>query len=130
MQEKMRIGELAEQAGVTTRTIRYYENLGLLGPSDREGKGFRYYSEVELARLRKIDSLKSLGLSLEEIGQLIDLYFADPQSMIEGKQRLLTILEEHLRETDEKLAALQQFRSDLQISIANTRRFIEQNRQG
>lgn len=123
----MRIGELAERAGVTPRTIRYYENLGLLEPGDREGQGFRYYSELELARLRKIDSLKSLGLSLEEIGQVIGLYFADPSSLLLGKQRLLEILEAHLRETDEKLGALQQFRADLQATIAATRRYIAEN---
>ncbi|PSO72672.1 MAG: transcriptional regulator, partial [Cyanobacteria bacterium QH_8_48_120] len=67
----MRIGELAEQAGVTPRTIRYYESLGLLEPSEREGTGFRYYTEAELARLQKINALKELGLSLEEISSVL-----------------------------------------------------------
>ncbi len=78
MKSKMRIGELADQAGVTPRTIRYYEDLGLLGPSEREGQGFRYYTEIELTRLKKIDHLKQMGLSLEEIGEVIPLYCEDP----------------------------------------------------
>lgn len=121
----MRIGELAQKAGVTPRTIRYYEDLGLLGPSEREGKGFRYYTEVELARLRKIDALKGLGLSLEEIRSIIDLFFEEP-TMLRGKQKLLEILQNHLKETDEKIEALSQFRSDLQANIARIEQYIEE----
>ncbi|MEP0791784.1 MerR family transcriptional regulator [Funiculus sociatus GB2-C1] len=125
MTEKMRIGELALKAGVTPRTIRYYEDLGLLGPAERQGKGFRYYTELELARLRKIDALKGLGLSLEEISSIIDLFFEEP-TMLRGKQKLLEILQTHLQETDEKIAALEQFRGDLQANIARIQQYIEE----
>lgn len=121
----MRIGELAQKAGVTPRTIRYYENLGLLKPSEREGRGFRYYTEAELARLRKIDALQSLGLTLEEISSILDLFFEEP-TMLQGKQKLLEILQAHLNETDEKLEALTQFRSELQANIAKIQQYIEQ----
>lgn len=120
----MRIGELAQKAGVTPRTIRYYENLGLLSPSEREGSGFRYYTETELAKLQKIDCLKSLGLTLEEITTVIDLYFEDSTGL-RGKQKVLSILQAHLRETDEKITALAQFRLDLQTSIAKIQQSIE-----
>jgi DNA-binding transcriptional MerR regulator len=121
----MRIGELAEKAGVTPRTIRYYENIGLLSPSEREGKGFRYYTEAELARLRKIDTLQALGLTLEEIGGIIDLFFEEP-TMLRGKQKLLEILIAHLKETDQKLESLIQFRSELQHHIAKIQQWIEE----
>jgi MerR family copper efflux transcriptional regulator len=121
----MRIGELAQKAGVTPRTIRYYENLGLLSPSEREGKGFRYYTEAELTRLRKIDALQSLGLSLDEISSIIDLFFEEP-TMIRGKQKLLEILQAHLRESDEKIEALTQFRSELQANIAKIQQWIDE----
>ena len=121
----MRIGELAQKAGVTPRTIRYYENLGLLKPSEREGRGFRYYTEAEFARLRKIDALQSLGLTLEEISSILDLFFEEP-TMLQGKQKLLEILQAHLNETDEKLEALTQFRSELQANIAKIQQYIEQ----
>jgi DNA-binding transcriptional MerR regulator len=123
--EKMRIGELAHKAGVTPRTIRYYENLGLLSPSEREGKGFRYYTEVELARLRKIDVLQALGLTLEEISSIIDLFFEEP-TMLRGKQKLLEILQAHLKETDGKIQALTQFRSELQRHIAKIQQWIDE----
>lgn len=122
---KMRIGDLAQKAGVTPRTIRYYENLGLISPSEREGTGFRYYTEAELARLQKIDCLKSLGLTLEEVASVIDLYFEDSTG-IKGKQKVLEILYSHLRETDDKIEALAQFRSELQASINKLQQCIEE----
>src|SRR5262245_61518609 len=125
MKNKMRIGELAEQAGVTPRTIRYYEDLGLLGPSEREGQGFRYYTETELTRLKKIDVLKQLGLTLEEIGEVIPLYCEDSTGLL-GKQRVLEIREAQLAETDEKIMVLQRFRSEIQSKIDKIRQLIEQ----
>ena len=64
----MRIGELARRAGVTTRTVRYYEGLGLL-VSRREGSGHRQYDEDALTRMAKIDWLKRMGLTLDEIAE-------------------------------------------------------------
>lgn len=120
---KMRIGELAEQAGVTPRTIRYYEDLGLLGPSEREGQGFRYYTEAELFRLKKIDALKQIGLTLEEIGEVIPLYCEDPTGL-RGKRRVLEILKRQLHDTDEKIMALQRFRADILTNIDIIQQFI------
>ncbi|WP_304412698.1 MerR family transcriptional regulator [Synechocystis sp. PCC 7509] len=125
MTDKMRIGELAAIAGVTPRTIRYYENLGLLSPNEREGKGFRYYTQTEVAKLQKIDCLKSLGLTLEEITTVIDLYFED-RTGIKGKQKVLEILQFHLQETDEKIAALGNFRSDLETNILRIKQQIKE----
>ena len=124
----MRIGELARKAGVTPRTIRYYEGLGLLGPYEREGTGFRYYTEVEFARLQKINALKELGLSLEEINNILDLFFEEP-TVLRGKEKLLEILQAHLQETDEKLEAIAQFRAELQANIAKLQEHIEQLKQ-
>jgi MerR family copper efflux transcriptional regulator len=123
MKDKMRIGELAEQAGVTPRTIRYYEDLGLLGPNERLGQGFRYYSETALTRLKKIDTLKQLGLSLEEIGEVLPLYCDDPTGL-RGKQRVLEILQAQLAETDEKIDSLKRFRSELQANILRLEQYI------
>lgn len=121
----MRIGEFAQRAGVTPRTIRYYESLGLLGPSERQGSGFRYYTEAELARLQKINALKELGLSLEEIAIVIPLYFEDPTG-VRGKRKILEILKAHLEETEDKIEALQQFRVDLTAKIDRIQQWIDQ----
>lgn len=112
----MRIGEFAKRAGVTPRTVRYYESLGLLGPSAREGSGFRYYTEIELEKLQKINDLKELGLSLEEIASVFPLYFEDP-TRLKGKRKIVEILKSHLQETEDKIASLEQFRSELATTI-------------
>ncbi|MFN8569531.1 MAG: MerR family transcriptional regulator [Kouleothrix sp.] len=124
MKDKMRIGEFAEQAGVTPRTIRYYEGLGLLGPNEREGHGFRYYTEAELGRLKKIDALKQLGLSLEQIGEVLPLYCDDPTGL-RGKRRVLELLQAQLSDADEKISMLQRFRAELQANISRIEAFIE-----
>jgi DNA-binding transcriptional MerR regulator len=69
----MQIGDLAERAGVSTRTIRYYEELGILGPEERSDGGFRRYCDDQLRRLQMIQGLKSLGFELEQIRQLFTL---------------------------------------------------------
>jgi MerR family transcriptional regulator, copper efflux regulator len=124
MSDLMRIGELTELAGVTQRTVRYYESIGLLPPGEREGHGHHYYTEETLARLRKIDQLKKLGLSLEEIAEVIDLYFIDP-SGVQPKQKVLAILRQHLTEADRKIGSLQQFRAELQANIERFEHFLE-----
>lgn len=69
--------------------------------------------------------MKGLGLSLEEICSVIELYF-DDAIVIHGKQKVLDILYSHLQETEEKIEALQQFRTELQHNIAKMLRFIDQ----
>ena len=125
MNDRMRIGELTERAEATPRTVRYYQSIGLIPPGEREGHGQNYYTEETLARLRKIDQLKKLGLSLDEIRDVIDLYFTDP-SGIQPKQKVLVILRHHLAEADQKIGALQQFRADLQAHIERFERWFDE----
>ncbi|WP_051223736.1 MerR family transcriptional regulator [Conexibacter woesei] len=71
----LRIGEVAKRLGITTRTIRYYEELGLLGgvDHDRAAGQHRTYTEADVERLRKAVKLKSLlGVSLEELKTLME----------------------------------------------------------
>src|SRR5256885_14382197 len=128
MGDKTRIGDRAKRVTVTTRTIRYYEELALLKQSERErGEGdFRYYSEEDLARLQRIDMLKQLGLSLEEISGVLELYF-DKENILAGKQKILALLQTHLHETEEKIRALQQFRSELKENILAVEQAIERS---
>lgn len=121
----MRIGEFAKRAGVTPRAVRYYESLGLFGPSEREGSGFRYYTAAELEKLQKINDLKELGLSLEEIASVFPLYFADP-TRLKGKRKIVEILKSHLQETEEKITSLEQFRVELISTIDRIQQWIEE----
>ena len=63
----MHIGSLAQQAGTTTRTVRYYEEMGLIQPECRSRGGFRCYCDDQLNRLQMILSLKEMGFDLERI---------------------------------------------------------------
>lgn len=68
----MRIGELAERAGTTPRTLRYYESLGLLPPADRAGNGYRRYGEEHLRMLEQIRTLQEYGFGLEETRPFVE----------------------------------------------------------
>lgn len=70
--EWLRIGDVARRTGLTHRTLRHYDDLGLLVPSGRSGGDYRLYSEEDLERLLAIQHLKSLGLGLPEIAAALD----------------------------------------------------------
>lgn len=110
---------------MTACTVRYYESIGLIPPGDREGHSQHYYTEETLAHLRKRDQLKKLGLSLEEIRDVIDLYFTDPSS-IQAKQQVLALLRQHLAETDRKISGFQQLRVDIQAHTVHFERWLEE----
>lgn len=74
MARTWRIGEVAERTGLTRRTLRHYDDLGLLVPSARSWSDYRLYDEDDLLRLLQIQNLKALGLSLDEIAAVL----ADP----------------------------------------------------
>jgi DNA-binding transcriptional MerR regulator len=72
-EQRYRIGEVAERAGVTTRTIRYYEELGLLGPAERTKGSHRFYTDADVMRLQELIRLRDLlGLSLDEVVALAE----------------------------------------------------------
>ncbi|MEU4203874.1 MerR family transcriptional regulator [Streptomyces sp. NPDC026294] len=68
----MLIGEVSKRSGVSARMLRHYEALGLVRPSGRTGSGYREYSAQDIRRVFHIESLRSLGLSLREIGRALD----------------------------------------------------------
>ncbi|TIH29495.1 MerR family transcriptional regulator [Subtercola vilae] len=67
----MHIGELAERTSLSLRTIRHYDEVGLMKPSGRTDGGFRLYTEEDLSRLLLIRRMKPLGFSLEEMSELL-----------------------------------------------------------
>jgi MerR family transcriptional regulator, copper efflux regulator len=123
--KRFRIGELAAEVGLTPQAIRFYETRGLLGPSERAGKGYRYYGEEELARLKKLQALQSMGLSLDDIAHVLPLYYADPTG-IAGKKKIIELLRRQLEETDTKLASIQSFRDEILRNITKYELFVKQ----
>jgi len=106
------IGEIAAELGLSTRTIRYYEELGLLGDVRRRGGRRRVYGEEEVARLRFIGKLKLLGLSLDEIAELNDVHaHGSTRGMLE---RLLPKLDARLEDLEHRMRELGQLRTEIE----------------
>ena len=116
----MRIGELARRAGVTTRTVRYYDGLGLLESARRERSGHRHYDEDAVARLEKIDFLKRMGLTLDEIAEVIPLYFGE-RTVTRGRKKMLALLERRLEETEGRIEGLVELRDELRAAVERGR---------
>lgn len=69
----MQIRELSKQAGVNAKTIRYYEEVGILPPATRQPNGYREYEQVDVERLKLVAGARRLEFSLEEIREILDL---------------------------------------------------------
>ncbi|MFG2522315.1 HEAT repeat domain-containing protein [Streptomyces sp. NPDC048527] len=78
----MLIGEVARRSGVSARMLRHYESLGLIRPSGRTGSGYREYDGEDIRRIFHIESLRSLGLSLREIGRALDDSGFTPSALV------------------------------------------------
>lgn len=109
---ELAMGELCRRTGLSARTVRYYEELGLLPGVRRRAGGRRVYGEDELERLHFIGRLKTLGLSLGEIKELNALY-AHAGSTHDMLQRLHALLSDHLGELDQRIASLTQLRQEM-----------------
>ena len=114
MTEKLvQIGELAKTLGITTRTIRYYEEIGLMGPSERLGGGTRTYGRDDILRLKFILKLKELGISLKEMQELAENFDINQQSFGTITPKLLEILDGHIGKVDQKIANLASLRKEI-----------------
>ncbi|MDP6962726.1 MAG: MerR family transcriptional regulator [Planctomycetota bacterium] len=101
------ISALSQAANVSTRTIRYYGELGLLPATERGPGGRRLYSEDALERLRFISRLKHLGLSLSEIGELNDRFSSGATpAMLEQLDQLLEVRISQVTERISELSKL------------------------
>src|SRR5919204_1905935 len=106
----MRIGELAQQAGVSTKAIRYYEQLGILTPPARTAAGYRAYDETALGRLGFVRAAQALGLTLGEIRQIIS--FRDDGAA--PCAHVTALLQRRAAELGARITELQRLRGELQ----------------
>jgi len=107
------IGELAKRLGITTRTIRYYEEIGLMGPPERIGGGTRMYDRPEVLRLKFILKLKELGISLREMQDLSKYFDVNDQNFGTITPHLVEMLDGHIGKVDEKIANLSSLRREI-----------------
>lgn len=113
----MRIGELAELAEVSTKTIRYYESLGLVDDPDRTASGYRDYDVAALERLRFIRDAQATGLTLAEIASVLELKGAGERSCT----HTLALLERHLADVEAQIERLKQTRGVMRDLAARAR---------
>jgi len=111
-----KIGEMANSSGLTVKTIRYYEQIGLIPKAPRQNSGARtggnrIFDESDLGRLRFIGHARLLGLGLAEIRQLLDV--ADGKGCPSKQPEYQEILKRHLAETDERINHLLGLRAAL-----------------
>ena len=106
------IAQVCRKIGVSPRTVRYYEELGLLPGVRRRNGGRRVYGPDEIERLQFIQRLKQMGLSLQEIGDLNAVYTirGSTQAMLE---KLRELLRQHLGDVEAKIRNLQTLQSEM-----------------
>jgi len=112
----MRIGNLAAECGLTTKTLRYYESLGLL-TADRTPGGYRSYDEGAIDRLQFIRDAQASGLSLIEIKSILELKDRGARSC----DHTASLLDRHIREIDEQMERLRVARDQLERLASRAR---------
>lgn len=107
----LKIGEVARLVGVPAKTLRYYEDIGLLSPAGRTDSGYRIYGWRELQQIEFVKRAKLMGLSLDQIRSLVNTAEDDiPNAVFE---RLEGLLAHKLEETERKMEELRAFRESL-----------------
>jgi len=112
----LKIGDFAKLAGTNLRTLRYYEELGLLAPAQRSQGGFRYYRRTDLNRLNMIRDLQELGLHLDRIRELMATReaVADRGAFL---RRVREALDEQDRLLSERVAVLEEQRARIAAAV-------------
>jgi DNA-binding transcriptional MerR regulator len=135
----LRIGEVAEQLGVSTRTLRYYEELGLVHPSGRSPGGSRRYGEADLERVQHVRDLQQvLGFNLDEIREIVGAEDRLSELRTEYRKgvsarRQDTILREAMalnkrlqQKVADKIGVLEGFRAELRAKARRYREVAEE----
>jgi len=104
----MNISEVGKRAGLPPKTIRYYEDIGLISPR-RDANGYRVFSEADLHRLAFLRRARMLGFSIEETRQLMALYHDESRASADVK----ALARQHLARIDAQLTELAQMRATL-----------------
>lgn len=107
--EPMNIGTVAERSGVPPKSIRYYESIGLIHPAERRPNGYRSYSQHDMQTLAFIKRARSLGFSVEEVRDLLDLW----RDRSRKSAAVKALAAQHIEALDRKIEELQSMRKTL-----------------
>lgn len=113
----LKIGEFAEKGGVSRRSLRHYEELGLLTPKKRSSGGFRLYEENDLFKLEIIKIFKELGFTLEEIKEILQSREEVKKSKGEQLDHSQGVLKQQLSEVSKQIRELKERRELIEQGI-------------
>ena len=113
----MNIGEASQQSGVSAKTIRYYEDIGLIEPAARHSNNYRDYDETGVHTLQFLKRARSLGFSIEDCRDLLSLYADQNRSSADVK----AVAQRRVRDIDRKIAELEAMRATLTRLIRQCR---------
>ena len=129
--QHMQIGEVAHRTGLSLRTIRYYEEMGLVIPSARSAGGFRLYTDADIARLQLIKRMKPLEFSLEETKDLLDtLDTLGTADDAEERKTLVGRLETYHQAAEARVVSVREQLAIAEGFAAEIRREIADHRSG
>ena len=112
MERKLTIGQLSELAGVPRKTIRYYEEVGVLPRPSRSDGRYRLYSDIDVRRVELVRRARALDMGLTEVRELVE--WASTGSCDDFQERFQEVLRRKLREVDQRIADLEHLKDDLQ----------------
>ncbi len=113
MEEKLiRIGELAEMAEVSTRTVKYYEEMGLILPAHRSSGGFRYYTWEDLEKIKIIRKLQEMDYPLAKIKEFFNVR-TDSKSGDQAAAKIIEEMKTQIQEIEEKIEEYKQLKEEL-----------------
>ena len=110
----MNIGDVATASGLPAKTIRYYEDIGLVRPA-RSENGYRHFRETDLHKLAFLGRARSLGFTIDECRTLMSLYEDRDRASADVKR----VAEEHLVRVEQKIAELESLRTTLQNLVTS-----------
>lgn len=113
----MRIGQLAAAAGLSTKTIRYYESIGLLDEPQRHANGYRHYDEEVLERLAFIRDAQAAGLTLSEVARILEMKSAGEVTC----EHTQSLLDRHLADVTAQIRRLEAAKAELEALVARAR---------
>ncbi len=112
MERKLTIGQLAEVVGVPRKTIRYYEEVGVLPPPARSDARYRLYSDIDVRRVELVRRARALDMGLTEVRELVE--WASTGSCNDFQERFQEVLHRKLEEVDQRITDLEHLKQDLQ----------------
>jgi MerR family copper efflux transcriptional regulator len=106
----MNIGAVANASGLSAKTIRYYEDAGLIASANRSASGYRIYTQADVITLRFIKRARELGFSIERTRRLVDLWHDKGRASADVKRLAL----DHMADITAKIAAMSAMRDTVQ----------------